>query len=194
MARPSNKEARTEEILKAYEKCIARYGVDGATQQKISEVARIARPLLRHHVGNNDSLLESALKRFIIRSRKTNADMYADLIRQTSAQDFLIYLFSGDLDTECNDVMIAAAFIHAAQTHPNVSDAMSLWLDDFTRMIENSLQAIFPHVCREQVNVISAGVVGIYFNVWSLSSLGQNKKLEEDSFMAALALVKILEG
>ena len=95
MARPSVKAKRTEEILQAYEHCIALYGVEGATLQKIAEVAGIARPLLRHHVGNSDDLLNMALKRFIERSdAMTKAAFKAGLIIETSgAEDQVVKVF-----------------------------------------------------------------------------------------------------
>ena len=54
MARPSVKEERREQILTAYEQCVARYGVEGATLDKVAEEAGLARPLIRHNIGNRE--------------------------------------------------------------------------------------------------------------------------------------------
>ena len=48
---------RRQEYLDAFEKCVARYGIEGATLAKIAEIAGLARPLVRHNVGNRDTYL-----------------------------------------------------------------------------------------------------------------------------------------
>ena len=44
MGRPSIKAERREQILDAYETCVARFGVGGASLEKIAETAGLARP------------------------------------------------------------------------------------------------------------------------------------------------------
>ena len=68
MARPSLKKERTDQILDALERCLAGYGLEGATQDRIAEEAGLARPLIRHNVGNRDDMLRLGLDRFIRRS------------------------------------------------------------------------------------------------------------------------------
>ena len=43
MARPSVKDERTEAILAAFERCVARHGVEGATLQRTADEAGLAR-------------------------------------------------------------------------------------------------------------------------------------------------------
>ena len=59
MPRPSVKDQRREEILTAFARCVALYGVEGATLEKIAAEAGIARPAVRHFVGNRDELVEA---------------------------------------------------------------------------------------------------------------------------------------
>ncbi|MEO1142890.1 MAG: TetR/AcrR family transcriptional regulator, partial [Pseudomonadota bacterium] len=63
MARPDIKESRREQIIDAFEFCVARYGVEGATLAKTAEQAGLARPLVRHNVGNRDDLVDALTKR-----------------------------------------------------------------------------------------------------------------------------------
>ena len=69
MPRPSLKLQRSEEILDAFERCVARYGIEGTTLEKTAEEAGLQRSLLRHNVGNRDDLLNSLVNRFISESR-----------------------------------------------------------------------------------------------------------------------------
>lgn len=194
MARPSVKKERTEEILHAYERCIALYGVEGATLQKIAEEADIARPLLRHHVGNSDDLLNMALKRFVERSEDSARNAYSALPDKCCGEDFVNLLFQATPSkTKHNDTMIAAAFIYAAQTHPDIKKHMQSWLMSFMDDFSAQLQKSYPEADNEKVESVSAGIIGIYFNVESLVPLGPNKILREQSRQAALSLLTTLE-
>jgi len=70
MGRPSLKKERFEEILDAYEQCVARYGLAGATLEQVARQAGLARPLIRHHIGNRDDLVEALINRFINNSKR----------------------------------------------------------------------------------------------------------------------------
>ncbi|WP_254429764.1 TetR/AcrR family transcriptional regulator [Ruegeria atlantica] len=48
---------RSEEVLDAYMTCVARYGLDGATQERVAAEAGVKRPLLRHYLGNRDQMI-----------------------------------------------------------------------------------------------------------------------------------------
>ena len=193
MARPSIKKQRTEEILQAYERCIALYGVDGATLQRISEEAGLARPLLRHHVGNSDDLLEQALDRFLKRGKDSMEEFYNALPNPCDGETFLAFLF----DEECSedqqsDVMIASSFIAAAQTRPDVRAKMKGWFTDFEKEFTARLSAIYPEASQDVLKDVAYGIIGIYFNVESLQPLSQGD-VRHHSYNAALQLLKILD-
>ncbi len=193
MARPSVKEERTEEILRAYEKCIALYGVEGATLQKIAHVAGIARPLLRHHVGNSDDLLRLAVKRFIKRSEQSISDMYVMLPDGINGEEFIHLLFhSLSSKEQHNDVMIAASFIYASQTNKNIKAQMQSWLNSFVKDFTAQIQKMYPQAEKDKVKNVSAGIIGIYFNIESIIPLGDNKSLKDQSYQAAVYLLQTL--
>lgn len=194
MARPSVKEKRTEEILQAYEHCIALYGVEGATLQKIAEVAGIARPLLRHHVGNSDELLKLALKRFIERSDAMTKAVFDALPSPCEGESFVNFLFEPmPYEDQPNDTMIAAAFIYAAQTHPEIKEQMQSWLMAYSNSLSAEFQKLYPDADTDKISHVTAGIMGIYFNVESLEPLGSNDDLRNHSRLAALYLLKILD-
>lgn len=190
MARPSVKAKRTEEILQAYERCIALYGVEGATLQKIAEEAGIARPLLRHHVGNSDDLLNNAVTRFIERSK---IHIQSDFSSNCQGEDFIISLFHPtQSQDQYNDTMIAAAFIYASQTNSFIKKQMQQWLELFINSFSKYLQTLYPKTDGKRIDVASSGIIGIYFNIESLTPLGDNKLLRQQSCQAALQLLKTL--
>ena len=132
MARPSVKAERTEAILQAYERCVARLGVEGATLEKIAAEAGMARPLLRHHAGNRDELLRMAVRRFAGRSDQAMRELRSALPEGATGRDLLeLILPPKNPEAFSSDVMIAAAFIYAAQTDEFLRQTMQSWLENF---------------------------------------------------------------
>ncbi|WP_421784081.1 TetR/AcrR family transcriptional regulator [Kiloniella litopenaei] len=184
---------RREEILKAYETCIALYGVEGATQKRIAEEAEIARPLLRHHVGNNDELLIEVVKRYRDRC-------------QISMQEFSRYPFSDQDEllnvlfkdnsnlTSATDTMIATNLIVVAQTHAPIKEIMKSWFDDVLSSFELVLSKLFPHVTKDIITIVATGLIGIYFNLDALFPIKNNdESFQKNSYQAAKLLLESLE-
>lgn len=188
MARPSIKEQRKEEILTAYENCIALYGVEGATLQKVSEAAGIARPLLRHHVGNQKDLLLQATDRFIMRNGPNSTEQR----ETTTPEDFISSLFSEGLK-EHNDISIASALIIAAQTNEDIKTKMQNWLLSTETYFQMVLKHFYPSAEHKEISICAAGVMGIYFNVASLQPLGKSTHLIATSKQAVQQLINNLK-
>ena len=61
MPRPSLKTVRREEILEAFAFCAARFGLEGATQERIADRAGVKRSILRHYLGNRDEMTDALI-------------------------------------------------------------------------------------------------------------------------------------
>ena len=57
MGRPNLTEVRTAEILDAFERCVARYGLEGSSLERVAEEAGVKRSILRHYIGNRDEMI-----------------------------------------------------------------------------------------------------------------------------------------
>ena len=62
MPRPSLKDAKSKEILDAFVRCAARFGLDGSTLERIADEAGIQRPMIRHYLGNRDQMIAKLLE------------------------------------------------------------------------------------------------------------------------------------
>lgn len=192
MARPSVNEERKEQILSAYERCIARHGVAGATLKAIAEEAELARPLVRHHVGNHSDLLNNALERFVNRMEESfNATPTGSI---TSIENLIELLFNNHYsDVKQNDILIASAFIIAAQSDNIIQKTMTQWMEMVKDWFENHLEFLFPDSDKNSIKIVSTGIIGIYFNVDALTPLGDIKDLRESSRKAAKILLNSLQ-
>ena len=54
MGRPDLTEVRTAEILDAFERCVARFGLEGSSLERDAEEAGMKRSILRHYIGNRN--------------------------------------------------------------------------------------------------------------------------------------------
>jgi len=191
MARPSINHQRSEEILEAYERCIAKFGVHGATLAAIAQEAGLARPLVRYHVGNQDALLQKALQRFIQRTQK----LYQQLPPQSFADidEFIEILFCNNSPQYINDVQIAAALISASANNSTIKVPIKSWLSDSSQWFYQHISHHYPKASEQQKRAVSAGVMGISFNVDSLAML-EDAALHLHSKQAAQILIKSLDS
>jgi AcrR family transcriptional regulator len=193
MARPSIKDQRKEEILTAYEVCIGKYGVEGATLNKVAEEANIARPLLRHNVGNRDELLKQALDRFVSNSLNEMKEAYTYF--KGNPEGLFQSLFEREISLEDeNRVMIASAFIIASQTNSTVKDRVHKWLSQYRDEFNSYFISEYPKLDSEATSHVTDGIMGIYFNVHSLVHLGNLELFHKSSYEGAKILFKQLQG
>jgi len=203
MARPSRKAERREEILDAFERCVARFGVEGATLERTAEEAGLARALIRHNAGNRDQLLEAMTTRFLERTRQRTEEMAAALPAENRLAVLIDWLFDPAYaapdggrklqDSSTHLVLVSEALIAASLSDPELAAKMRDWSMHFTGMLEKVAAAAHPHAPQDLVAAAAAGITGIYFNVESLRPLGDIPDLAAASKRAALLLAAALE-
>lgn len=193
MARPSVKEERREQILIAYEQCVARYGVEGATLDKVAEEAGLARPLIRHNIGNREELHALFVDRFIGRTNKDMDVLLAALPSEQSSRTLIEWLFDPQF-ADTTVVLVAEALIAAAERDPSLAKKMRDWTTTTYQQIRAVFADEFAGAEQATVDAVAAGVMGIYFNVDSLVPLGGLADIRKASKAAAIMLVAQLEG
>lgn len=188
MARPSLKSEKTEIILQAYERCVADYGVAGATLQKVAETAGMARPLLRHYVGNQADLLSQCLARYLAR-QQADLTWFATVHSLPTLLDGLFDDTAPIADDAPNDVMIASAFSLAAPQYPEIKTAMQTWFEQTQTAVAEMLKRLLPHVDNHEINVLTTGLIAIYFNFCSMQNIDNSNCFAEQSRQSAQRLL-----
>lgn len=193
MPRPSVKEQRSAQILDAFEICVARFGVEGATLERIAEEAGLARALIRHNVGNKDDLLDALTERFFERSAQSMKKFIAMLPAKNRSQtmvDWLLEPGTGDAQS----VLVSEALIAAGANDPPLARRMRKWTRGFIEDIASVLREDHPKADEQSISAVAAGITGIYFNVESTIPLGPMSDVIEASRDAAHRLLKSLEA
>ncbi len=192
MARPSNKQQRTEQILDAFEWCVGKYGVEGSTLEKIAEKAKLARPLIRHHIGNKELLLGSLVDRMITKSACSMKQLIDSLPSTDVGSKLIEYLFDPDYSDQ-QMILVFGGLILAATDRPQLAETMSQWVTQFIETITQLLKQEFPNSDPNILSAVATGITGIYFNVDSLNALNQTTTIRSDSKAAAFMLLKALK-
>jgi AcrR family transcriptional regulator len=112
MGRKSRADERRELILAAFERCIARYGVDVPLEQ-IAEEAGVQRSLIRHYLGNRDELVEQVIARIAEAYPRRLAELLA--LAVAHGADGVLELFFPDKVTDSDWDNVILAVVNTAQ-------------------------------------------------------------------------------
>jgi AcrR family transcriptional regulator len=189
MPRPSNKDQKSEEILAAYERCIAKFGVEGTTLAEVSKEANISRALLRHHVGNQDELLEQAIARFISRTEQ----QYQNLLPQnfSNIDEFLNTVFIYDPKDYITDTLIAQSLASASLYNSNIRTQMRKWYNTIQDWFYSHLKHKFPSASEEEIITVSTGILAICSTIDSTLTISDNE-FRQHCLNAAKTLINSL--
>jgi AcrR family transcriptional regulator len=192
LSRPEIKDDRREQILGAFETCVARYGLEGATLGKTAEVAGLARPLIRHNVGNRDDLLQALIERFLTQSRNS-MEMLIAFLPENKRLTAMVELLFDPRYANPKLVQVFNALSAAAPDNKELAGKLQQWLREFVERIEAVIRDDFPKVPAERIKAVAAGITGIYFNVEALFPIGEMGTFGEASREAAFILVSALD-
>ena len=191
MPRPSLKEERRAEILAAYGRCVARYGVEGATLERTAEEADLARALIRHNVGNKDELLEAFLDKFLGSATEASNTLFSSLPRDDRLATMVEWLFDPQY-SDALEVSVTSALVAAAIERPALAKRLRHWTFEFIDKIRIELKQAFPDADDDKAEAVATGIAAIYFNVDSLTPLSDTNRLRQASEAAVTLLISTL--
>ncbi|MEP3422067.1 MAG: TetR/AcrR family transcriptional regulator [Erythrobacter sp.] len=191
MARPDLKKERTEQILSAFDRCVARSGFAGVTLEDVAKEAGVARALIRHNVGNREDLEDAAIERFFARSSNRWTELFSELPEHRQVQALCERL----LDTSSRDdqlVSLTQALMAHAANDAELSERLSKWLDATIKRISDSIRRQHPDIDANKSIGIAGGILGVYFNLVSFQIVGDLPHLEDASRLAIEVLLEPL--
>jgi AcrR family transcriptional regulator len=162
MARQSVQHRRKAQILDAYERCIIKYGVEGAVLQKIADEAGLARPLIRHHVGNREELLEELVERFILEGDSVTQMQLRELPDKQRVVALIDLVFSEELQFSINAALLYQSLLQASQTRPGLRVKLEQWNNDYVDIIRHELHRDYPQASEQALDEVALGFVALY--------------------------------
>lgn len=160
MGRKSKAGERREQILSAFERCIVRKGLHRTTLDDVAQEAKLARPLIRHNVGNWEALVQAAA----IRLSETYLAAYQSYIaRAREKRDLEVltqFLFSRTYGTitERQDLVLGA-LSSAAQTDKGLRDVMRQMYRRFEKRLADEILFLHDDVSRVDARNVAYAII-----------------------------------
>ena len=193
MPRPSLKDQRSAEILDAYLTCVARFGLDGATQERIAAEAGVKRPLLRHYLGNKEQMI-GALADHVVAQYGGMIDLLEQaLTPDMSVTDLVELLFDDEGGSDPRLMLAYQALVTAVSEFPGMRDPLLASLERFLMVIERALVRAVPGAPQAQVRAVAQGIAAAHVNLDALSPMNPPAQWRADLKQAALILALHLE-
>jgi len=193
MPRPSLKTQRSEEILNAYMTCVARFGLEGATQERIAEEAGVKRPLLRHYLGNRDQMIE-ALNEHVVGTFNALTGELDQVLQYIETSDQLVeVLFASDGAIDPRLMTVWQSLTTSVGDYPSLAQPLLETMVRFLAVLEETFKRTCPDADAERIRAVAQGVSSIFVSFDSLSPLKPPETWRDELKSAALLLTSSLE-
>lgn len=192
MGRPSVAEARRDQILDAFRRCLVRDGLERTSLDAVAKEAGIARSALRHFVGNRDALLREAVVHFADAYRRDFEARVIALPAEDRVGGMLGFLFGSGftLDHESEDHAIEALFA-VARHDADAREALRALYEEFVGIVGSELRRAFPKTSRARVRETAYAIVCLAEANATMRGLGL-VAVRRDGERAAQRLVDLL--
>jgi AcrR family transcriptional regulator len=144
MGRPSLAATRREQILDAVTQCVADYGLEGTTLERVAEASGFSRGHIRHYVGNREEMLakcEERLTSHYIRRMREICDAALPGHRGAALVQFLF----GEEWAPAADNAAINALMWAAARDEGVRGHLRTGYLTIERIMARALRADYPH-------------------------------------------------
>jgi AcrR family transcriptional regulator len=193
MPRPSLKDQRSEEILDAFLTCVARFGLEGATQERIAAEAGVKRTLLRHYLGNRDQMIGALTEHVVAEFAKTT-DLLAQMLTEEGGLRHLIDLLFDQREASDPRLMLAyQAMVASVDSYPAMRAPLLESLQSFLSVIEIAAKESHPTRSPGSIRAVAHGISAAYVNLDALAPLDPPADWQAAAKTAAILLANSLK-
>ncbi|MEP1330701.1 TetR/AcrR family transcriptional regulator [Pseudophaeobacter sp.] len=194
MSRPSLKDQRSEQILDAYLTCVAQFGLEGATQERIAAEAGVKRPLLRHNLGNKTQMI-SALTAHVVECFAASTHALAVALAEISTPVELVELiFAKDEASDPRLMLAWQALTASVVEYPEMREPLLESLTRFLDVIGDALKRVAPKADSRRIRVVAQGIAAPYMALDAMSPLCPPVEWQAELKQAACLLAASLEA
>ena len=141
MGRPSLADVRRPQLLDAYAACLARYGVEGTTLERVAEEVGVTRGLVRHYLGNREEVLR-ALGEHV---REGYAAWLENLVEASEENERLDAVIAGILSEQPRELYsVIDALFDEAHRDPHIAAVLREIYTGFEHAMEVELAVALP--------------------------------------------------
>ncbi len=153
MGRKSLEKIRTQQLLEAFIACIPENGVDGTSLEKIAEKAGVTRSIIRHYIGNRETLMAELINH-IIRTSLVEFDRILNEPGKNITERLNFALFAPRDDWQI-DKIILNELVNAKEQSPRIQKQIAALIETMIDQLTTALHKEIPHRSREEVRELA---------------------------------------
>jgi AcrR family transcriptional regulator len=193
MGRPSVQKQRKAEVLDAFLTCAAKYGIEGATLERIATEAGLKRPLIRHHLGNRDDMVQALAEHVLTEIEALTDVMKEALVDYPTADNFIDALFSPESATDPRLNIVFQSLAQTSESYPELRLELIRVMQKLYDMASEVMSKNHPKSSKAECDIVGQGIVGLYLALDSLKPLNPPSDWANSAYFAALRLAKTLK-
>jgi len=172
MGRKDLASERQDSILDAMERCIAKYGLQGTTLEKIASEAGINRGLIHHYMGNRDDVVQLMVER-LLEKYQTSFKNYSATRPEISQNEIVIdYYFDAWFDLAPKDDILILELLAESERDPHIHKLLLNLYAGFESMIAKELIRLFPNAETRYLHSVSYALMVLAFGHATIAWLG----------------------
>ena len=188
--RSHRSDERRLQILEAFERCLARNGLEATTLDDVAREAGLQRAMIRHYVGNRDTLVREATEHLAAqyRSRAAHAlDEEGDALDVDALLDFF---FLGDFVFGMPEQdRVVDSLLAAAASDPEARTSLRAMYESLDELVRKHLTRCVPRAEPDRLAEVSWAIVCLAEQNTIMLGLGVPPRRSQELREIARALV-----
>lgn len=193
VGRPSKARLRIDEILDAYTRCVARYGLEGTTLQLVADEAGMARGHIRHYAGNRDELRSRFEKRMAARYTGRAATAVEQGPAGRRAEGLVRHFFGRNAAPNDDYAAIDALFAAAFYDDKLRKRIRNVYLG-LEAVVTKALAADFPNRAQSVYAQAAYQILALAYGHWTFAEIGFPSERAEIALAHALDIIARVEA
>lgn len=191
MGRKSLATERREELLDAFEQCILQYGLEGASLERVAEIAGMTRSIIRHYLGNRDDFIDALIERITVQVLD-DYNIANNLDPQEMIQATLDTMFATERTFNARDKIIIDILMTAKTSYPRAKTMLAEMFEQLISGFAADLRRAYPTATPEACQRVAYAILCLSEMHDSLMLLGMNPRYNADARASAEALLHTL--
>lgn len=193
MGRKDLTKERQDAILDATEHCIAKYGLQRTTLEKIASEAGLNRGLIHHYIGNRDDVIQLMAERLLERYQH-NFDAYAASQSDAGHSGAVVgYYFDAWFELTPEDDILFLELLAQSGRDPHIRKHLLKLYDEVEKIISKELSLIFHNTNRKKLHTVSYSLMALAFAHATINWLGLPQAKQADVRSVAASLIQSLK-
>ncbi len=196
MGRKNLSNERKEQILDAFQSCVAKHGLEASTLDVIAEEAGVKRSLIRHYLGNRDEVLAALIERMIKceHSKIASADSWNIFTRKQIVCGLLDELFEPPSESEAYILELFKGLWISSATSALTRSHLKRLYREYFRGIEVALRHAYPKAKKPIIRKCAYALLCLSDGHSSMEIIGIGSRSSKSVRSAAKQLIDQLEG